>query len=89
MSVGYRGPSFLEPVARHWRCEFFGRATYLYLSGPEYNDEVVPHICRLRHLQEVVLNRTRITDEGIASIRQALPDCKVGRIGEKDNDSRR
>lgn len=47
----------------------------LYNNG-RITDDAVPHLIQMKHLEFLDLHGTGITAEGLAKLRQALPDCK-------------
>lgn len=55
-------------------------ATYaisLNLSGTEVTDGSIEHLITLKDLRNLAITGTRITAEGVAELREALPDCNI------------
>ena len=51
----------------------------LHLVGTNITDAGLEHLEGLTQLKALSLDHTRVTDEGEERLRQALPECKIGR----------
>jgi len=51
----------------------------LRLCSAPITDAGVPHLCRLACLQYLDLHWTKVSDDGIKKLQQALPNCKIVR----------
>jgi len=51
----------------------------LVLSRTKVTDKGIVHLIKLKQLQHVSLQSTKVTDSGVKRLRAALPACKVGR----------
>jgi hypothetical protein len=51
----------------------------LNLNGTQVTDAGLPHIAPLTQLRELLLVDTKVSDEGVAKLKQALPDCEIYR----------
>lgn len=49
----------------------------VYLVG--LTNIVELHLAKLHHLRGLTLTGTKVTDAGVKSLQQALPDCKIER----------
>jgi len=59
------------------RLESLDNLEYLYLRNTAVTDAGLSHLMNLRSLRRLDVAGTRVSSEGIASIRQALPNCVV------------
>jgi Leucine-rich repeat (LRR) protein len=60
----------------------FPSLRYLDLSGTGVTDEGLEHLASLKGLEDLDLFATNVTADGVASLRQALPECSVSWDGE-------
>jgi Leucine-rich repeat (LRR) protein len=51
----------------------------LHLNGTDITNEGLRHLRRLTNLKLLELINTRITETAVAELKEALPDCKIGR----------
>ena len=51
--------------------------TRLNLAETAIDDDAIPHLSRMSQLKRLELRETRITKEGVARLREALPNCHV------------
>ena len=51
----------------------------LDLLGTEVTDAGLEHLKGLSELQSLDIHNTKVTDEGVKKLRQALPNCDIGR----------
>jgi hypothetical protein len=51
----------------------------LHLSATRIDDRGLARLTSLSQLENIALPRTRVTAEGIAAFKRALPRCKVAR----------
>ena len=49
----------------------------LDLSGVPINDSDLEHVMPLKKLRKLVLTGTKVTDEGVKKLQQALPNCTI------------
>ncbi len=77
VTVEQYGPNWRQRWLDWLGLEFMRRASDLSLRGPQYTDEIVPLICRLKNLKSIRLSRTMITADGIAQLQRSLPSCTV------------
>jgi len=59
----------------HFRA--FSRLRVLYLNGQPIADEHLIHLESMLSLRELYLQRTSVTQAGIAKLQKALPDCQI------------
>jgi hypothetical protein len=52
---------------------------WLYLDDTGITDAGLKHLVGLTRLQELDLHGTHVTDEGIAKLQEALPNCQITR----------
>jgi hypothetical protein len=50
-----------------------------FMFAPHVTDEGLAHLAGLSHLERVRLYGSKITDEGVAKLKQSLPNCQVER----------
>ena len=55
----------------------FHRAKKLSLRGPAYTDAAIEHLRELKSLKLLVLQRTKISDQGRVRLQRALPHCRI------------
>ena len=77
MTVTYEGPSWLKPLIQRCDYPYYNRITEVHLSGDSYADDVIPHVARFRHLKRLSLSKTKITGEGLATLRASLSQCDI------------
>jgi hypothetical protein len=77
VTVEWIGSAWLRRPAEALGVRIFHRATRLSLVGPAYTDAAVEHASRLKNLQVLTLERTSISDQGIARLRRELPQCRI------------
>jgi hypothetical protein len=53
------------------------RLRILYLVGIPVTDQGLQHLRTLDNLELILIRRTQVTDEGIAALQSALPDCRI------------
>ena len=53
------------------------RVTHLDLSDTQITDAGLQHLTGLIQLQYLYLKRTKVTDEGVKKLQQALPNCQI------------
>ena len=51
----------------------------LDLSQVPVNDSDLEHVTPLKELRQLDLTSTKVTDEGVAKLQKALPNCKITR----------
>ena len=73
------GPNWLRDlVGRKWmKC--FGRAYSVNITGRPVSDAGLKQLSGLTKLRFLYLERTQVTDEGVESLQQKLPDCIIVR----------
>ena len=49
----------------------------LHLDGTRVTDEGLEHLYGLKSLTRVTLNNTQVTQQGVADLQAALPDCSI------------
>ena len=49
------------------------------LRDPKITDEAVEHLAKISSLKRLDITGTKITDEGLAQLRDALPKCEIVR----------
>ena len=49
----------------------------LILEGNDLGENAVPALCELDGVRLLVLSETNISEQGIAKITKALPECRV------------
>jgi hypothetical protein len=49
----------------------------LDMAGTNISDKCLPVICNLRHLEQVCVRKTAISESGVEAIRRAHPSCRV------------
>ena len=57
--------------------EHLGNAVVVELYGTQITDAVLVHLKGLTKLEWLWVRETRITDEGIKKLQEALPNCKI------------
>ena len=77
MTVERRGPSWLQAAADALGIRVCNRVTAVYLQGSRINDGLLKELKGLDYLESVALHRTQVTDAGLATLRQALPNLKI------------
>jgi hypothetical protein len=55
---------------------------WLRLDGPTFTDGGLQHLAGLKNLNLLQLYKTRVTADGVAALRKALPDCNIQWDGE-------
>ena len=72
-------PPFAEELTdRHLRhLSSIRTIEYLDLSGTSISDEGLGALVPLTRLRELVLFDTMVTEEGVAYLRRAVPDCEI------------
>lgn len=55
----------------------FGELTWLVLMDTKLTDAGLRHFHRLKKLGRLDLERTAVTDVGVAELKRVLPDCRV------------
>jgi hypothetical protein len=50
---------------------------FLALDGTQINDNDLEHLKALGNLKHLLIYRTKVTKEGVESLRQALPGCRI------------
>ena len=58
--------------------------TGLYLNSTLFTDAGLKDIAKLQNLTDLTLRNTKITDEGAAELRKALPKCVIYHSYKKD-----
>ena len=58
--------------------DFFGSVVAAAL-GPRATDNELERVKRLTQLRVLLLPRTRVTDEGVKKLQEALPNCDIRR----------
>jgi len=56
-----------------------GSQYVLQLRGTEITDAGLVHLTGLTNLHTLILHGTLVTDEGVKTLQEALPDCKITR----------
>jgi hypothetical protein len=80
VTVQWKGPAWLRrPAEAVGLGTIYLRTTAVSLHGPVYDDRVVEHLVKLRRLESIALSNTSLSQEGIARLRRALPDCRIER----------
>jgi len=49
----------------------------LYLTSTSVSDSAVPHLAKLKNLEELYIRWTHISESGARQLREALPHCAV------------
>ncbi|HYH69283.1 MAG TPA: hypothetical protein VD866_31610 [Urbifossiella sp.] len=73
LSLG--GTGVTDAGVKH--CLQFPELTRLQLGYTDVTDAGVRHLLGLKRLESLNLDGTKVTDAGVASLRQALPKCKI------------
>jgi hypothetical protein len=79
VTVQWRGPAWLRPAAEAFDLEIYRHATDLSLQGGGYDDRCIEHLVQLRRLESLALSGTELSQQGIARLQRALPDCRIQR----------
>ena len=77
VSVTYQGHPWLQPILRKYGFRYYDRITEVRLTGGEYADSVIPQLARFRHLQKLSLSKTKITRDGLATLKEQLHQCEI------------
>jgi hypothetical protein len=77
VTVEWQGPTWLRRPAEALGVRIFHRATKLSLQGPAYTDAAIDHLRELKSLKLLVLQRTKISDQGRVPLQRALPNCQI------------
>jgi hypothetical protein len=56
------------------------RITKLSLRGPTYDDRLIEHLAALTDLESLTLSETNFSDQGVAALARALPQCRIDGI---------
>ena len=77
-----------EPPIPKWVTEYLGDDVFYSLAAVSFpggwrytahecTDDTLKHLHGLPHLKRVTLKMTRVSDEGVKKLQQALPNCEV------------
>jgi hypothetical protein len=55
----------------------FQRATRLSLQGPNYDDQTIQYLLKLRRLESLSLSRTKFSPGALAQLERGLPHCRI------------
>lgn len=77
MSVTYHGSKWLQPVFEKMQLHWGDRVTELLIRGEHYTDAVVDDICVFRHLEQLTLQGTMLSPDGLRQLRSRLPNCRI------------
>jgi hypothetical protein len=77
VTVEWQGPAWLRRPAEVLGVRILHRATKLSLQGPAYSDAAIEHLRELKSLKLLVLEQTKISDQGRLRLQRALPQCRI------------
>jgi hypothetical protein len=78
VTVHWKAPPWLRrPAEAVGLGKIYLRATEVALNGQKFDDRVVEHLVKLRHLETLTLTNTRLSQNGVARLQRALPDCRI------------
>ena len=77
MSTRWIGPVWLRRPLEALGLRLYQRSIHLTLFGPQFDDEAIDLVMKLKRLKTLQLSATKISDAGLARLQAALPDCKI------------
>ena len=70
------GPAWLRRIIGD---EYFTTVNLVGMRGPQFNDASLEVVKPLTDLKRLALYDTKITNEGLKKLQEALPNCKITR----------
>ncbi len=64
-----------KPTSPEWLPDFYDQVVYVYLTGMPVSD--LTPLANLKSLERLYLWDTRVSEEQITKLRQALPNCAI------------
>jgi len=77
VTVDWRGPFWLRPLAEFAGIKIFDRVTTVQLRGAQYTDSVVEQLLHMKQIEKIYLGKTQITEEGMKQLREGLPNTEI------------
>lgn len=70
------GPAWLRNILGD---DFFITVEVVNLDSAKLTDYDLKHLEGMKHLKQIYLSSTQVTDGGVAELQKALPNCKISR----------